>query len=136
MQYGEMIGVSASGLRAQSLRMRLAAENIANADSLGQGPGAAPYQRRMAQFAASGTGGPGGPRGVKVAAIVADQSAFPRDYDPGNPAADAAGYVRRPNVSIVLEQADLKEAQRSYSANIAAIEAARAMATRTVDLLR
>ncbi len=129
MDLSDTSRIAATGLRAQSLRMRIIAENIANADSVATTAGGDPYRRQMIQFRAN-------PDGVAVAGIARDRSAFVRRYEPGHPAADAAGYVLRPNVSLSIEQADMKEAQRSYSANLSAIEAARAMAMRTIDLLK
>lgn len=130
-----MLSVSSSGLRAQSLRMRVVAENMANADSVAKTPGGDPYRRRMTSFQAE-LGSMTEAGGVEVRGIVKDNSDFVRTYEPGHPAADADGYVLRPNVNLALEQADMKSAQRSYSANLNAIEAAKSMAMRTIDLLR
>ncbi|HWW65184.1 MAG TPA: flagellar basal body rod protein FlgC [Sphingomonadaceae bacterium] len=129
------IGVSASGLRAQSLRMRVIAENLANADSVAKTPGGTPYRRRVATFEAEVDRSTGATR-VKVDSIVPDKSDFNRVYQPGNPAADAAGYVLEPNVNNLIETADMKAAQRSYEANLNAIEAARGLTMRTIDLLK
>jgi len=127
--------VSASGLRAQSLRMRVIAENLANADSVSRTAGGDPYRRRLPTFKsevdrASGT------TGVKIQSVVSDKSAFQRVYQPGSPAADAAGYVKMPNVNSLVEAADMKAAQRSYEANLSAIEAAKSLTMRTIDLLK
>jgi flagellar basal-body rod protein FlgC len=129
------IAASASGLRAQSLRMKVIAENLANADSVATTPGGDPYRRKVATFksvvdAKAGTGG------VAVSGVTGDRTDFPRVYQPGNPAADAAGYVRTPNVNMLLESADMKAAQRAYEANLNAIESARSMTMRTLDLLK
>lgn len=121
--------ISASGLEAQSLRMRVIAENLANADSLATTPGGAPYRRKLVLFSPDKSG-------VEVAAVRRDSSSFARVYQPGHPAADSAGYVLRPNVSSLVESADMKAAQRSYEANLNAIEAARAMTLRTLDLIK
>jgi len=129
------VGVSASGLRAQSLRMRLIAENLANADSVARIPGGEPYRRRVASFA-SEVDRASGSAGVRVDAIESDPTPFVRQYNPGNPAADAKGYVQMPNVKGLVETADMKAAQRSYEANLGAIEAARALTMRTIDLLK
>lgn len=129
------LSISASGLRAQALRMRLIAENLANQDSVATAPGGQPYRRRVATFAAeidSATGA----NGVKVRSVAADKSDFSRVYMPGNPAADAAGYVLKPNVNGLVEAADMKDAQRSYEANLNAIEAAKMLTMRTIDLLK
>lgn len=129
------VQVSASGLRAQALRMRVIAENLANADSLATTPGGAPYRRRVVTFQ-SALDGKDGEGAVKVDGIVGDKSNFQRVYQPGNPAADTAGYVLKPNVNGLVEAADMKTAQRSYEANLNAIEAARSLTMRTIDLLK
>ena len=129
------INVSASGLRAQSLRMRLIAENLANADSVARTPGGDPYRRRVASFA-SEVDRSNGSAGVKVDGIENDKAPFQRVYNPGSPAADAKGYVLMPNVNGLVETADMKAAQRSYEANLSAIEAARTLTMRTIDLLK
>lgn len=127
--------VSASALRAQSLRMRLIAENLANADSVARTPGGEPYRRRVATFAAEVDRSTGA-AGVKVDGIESDPTAFRKSYQPSSPAADAKGYVQLPNVSGIVEMADMKAAQRSYEANLSAIEAARGLTMRTIDLLK
>ncbi|WP_374410569.1 flagellar basal body rod protein FlgC [Novosphingobium colocasiae] len=132
---GNSVQVSASGLRAQALRMRVIAENLANADSIATTPDGDPYRRRVATFAAEVDRATGATQ-VSVKSIDADKSAFGRVYQPGNPAADAEGYVESPNVDALIETADMKAAQRSYEANLNAIEAARGMSMRTVDLLK
>lgn len=129
------VQVSASGLRAQSLRMRVIAENLANADSVATTPGGDPYRRRVVTFQAE-VDRANGSQGVDVRGIVADRSDFQRVYQPGSPAADAAGYVLKPNVNSLVETADMKAAQRSYEANLNAIEAARGLTMRTIDLLK
>lgn len=125
--------ISASGLKAQSLRMRVIAENLANADSVAATPGRDPYRRKLAVFRPDAVGGG---EGVKVQAIARDRSEFGRVYEPGNPAADAQGYVKQANVNSLIETTDMKSAQRSYEANLNAIEAARGMTLRTIDLLK
>lgn len=129
------VNVSASGLRAQSLRMRLIAENLANADSVSRTPGGEPYRRRVASFA-SEVDRANGSAGVKVDTIENDPSPFQRVYNPGSPAADTKGYVQMPNVNGLFETADMKAAQRSYEANLSAIETARTLTMRTIDLLK
>jgi flagellar basal-body rod protein FlgC len=129
------VQVSASGLRAQSLRMRVIAENLANAESVARTPGGDPYRRRVATFKTELDRSTGG-MGVKVQSIQTDRSAFQRVYQPGNPAADAKGYVQLPNVNGLIETADMKTAQRSYEANLNAIEAAKSLTMRTIDLLK
>ena len=128
------LDVSASGLRAQALRMRVIAENLANAASVSATADGEPYRRRVATFQAELNANGG--MGVDVKGIRADQSELPRVYQPGHPAADEAGYVLMPNVSTLVEAADMKAAQRSYEANLNAIEAARNLTMRTIDLLK
>jgi flagellar basal-body rod protein FlgC len=135
MDLDASLGVSASGLRAQSLRMRTIAENLANQDSVADTPGGNPYRRKVVSFQAAVDRANGG-TGVKVKAIQNDQSDFVKVYQPGHPAADAQGYVLRPNVNGLIETADMKAAQRSYEANLNAIEAAKSLTMRTIDLLK
>lgn len=135
MDLRSSVDISASGLRAQSLRMRVIAENLANADSVGQTPGGDPYRRKVVTFEPD-LGGQDASQGVRVRDIIADRSAFQRVYQPGNPAADQQGYVKMPNVNSLIETADMRAAQRSYEANVNAIEAARSMTMRTIDLLK
>lgn len=135
MDLKSVVSVSASGLRAQSLRMRVIAENLANQSSVAQTPGGDPYRRRVATFAAEVDRATGATK-VAVKGVATDKSAFQRVYQPGNPAADAKGYVLMPNVNGLVETADLKAAQRSYEANLSAIEAAKGMTMRTIDLLK
>ncbi|MET3712583.1 flagellar basal-body rod protein FlgC [Sphingomonas trueperi] len=135
MDLDASLGVSASGLRAQSLRMRTIAENLANQDSVADTPGGNPYRRKVVSFQAAMDRATGG-TGVKVKAIQNDQSEFVKVYQPGHPAADAQGYVLRPNVNGLIETADMKAAQRSYEANLNAIEAAKSLTMRTIDLLK
>ena len=135
MDLKNSVDVSASGLRAQSLRMRIIAENLANADSVATTPGGEPYRRRVATFEAEVDRATGA-QGVRIRSIEGDDSAFQRVYQPGSPAADAAGYVLKPNVNGLVESADMKAAQRAYEANLSAIEAAKGLTMRTIDLLK
>jgi flagellar basal-body rod protein FlgC len=129
------LGISASGLRAQSLRMRVIAENLANQDSVSDTAGGDPYRRRVASFKAEVDRSTGG-MGVKIKSIENDKSDFTKVYQPGHPAADKDGYVLKPNVNGLIETADMKAAQRSYEANLNAIEAAKSLTMRTIDLLK
>ncbi|MEA1014156.1 flagellar basal body rod protein FlgC [Sphingosinicella sp. LY1275] len=135
MDLKDSVAVSTSGLRAQSLRMRVIAENLANADSVATTPGGQPYRRKVATFQAE-VDRANGAEGVKITGIEGDKSAFQRVYQPGNPAADAAGYVLKPNVNSLVEAADMKAAQRAYEANLNALEAAKSLTMRTIDLLK
>jgi flagellar basal-body rod protein FlgC len=129
------LGVSASGLRAQSTRLRVIAENVANADSTGTRPGEAPYRRKTISFE-SVLDEVTGLEQVEVGEIAPDPAPFPLAYEPGNPAADADGYVRRPNVNALVEMVDMREATRSYEANLKTLETSRDMLQRALDLLR
>lgn len=128
------MAAAASGLRAQTLRMRVAAENVANANSTSETPGGDPYRRRMPQLEERKL--QDGVRGVRVTGSVDDPSAFKLQYNPSHPAADASGYVKLPNVDPLIEMMDLREATRAYEANLNMIENARAMTTRALDMLR
>src|SRR4051812_932434 len=128
------IAVAASALRAQQQRMRVIAENIANAESIGTAPGADPYRRRMPTFEPKQI--QPGVTGVNMTGVREDQSAFKTTYDPGNPAADAKGYVKTPNVDGLIEALDMREASRAYEANLNVIETARNMQSRTLDILK
>ena len=127
------MAVAASALRAQQSRMRIIAENIANAESTAPLDGADPYRRQVPVFQ---TREIDGATGVELARVREDQGDFRLDYEPGHPAADAEGYVRRPNVDTLIEALDMREAQRAYEANLNVIETARAMEQRTLDLLK
>jgi flagellar basal-body rod protein FlgC len=134
MDLKDSLQISASGLRAQSLRMRIIAENLANSDSVARTPGGEPYRRRVPTFKSEVDRNTGA-AGVKIQSIEPDRTAFQRVYQPGSPAADGTGYVQMPNVNGLIEAADMKAAQRSYEANISAIEAAKRLTMRTIDLL-
>lgn len=135
MDLTRSLDVSAKGMAAQGTRLRVIAENIANSATTGSAPGADPYRRKTVTFQNTMDHATG-EAAVSVKKIGHDDSAFPRKYDPSSPAADAAGYVKTPNVSSFVEIMDMKEAQRSYSANLAVMETTRGMMTRTVDILR
>jgi flagellar basal-body rod protein FlgC len=134
MELKSMMAVSASALQAQSLRMRVIAENLANVDSVASDPGGDPYRRKVVTFKPVDIDGAG--QGVEVSRVDKDQSAFKRVMRPGSPAADAKGYVSLPNVNSAIEMADMQSAQRSYEANLSAIEAAKNLTMRTIDLLK
>jgi len=127
--------VAATGLNAQSARMRVIAENLANADSGAKTPEEDPYRRRIATFNTVLNRESGG-REVHVGRIAFDNSDFESRYEPGHPAADERGYVRYPNVNTLIEAMDLREAQRTYEANLNIVTATRQMVGRTIDILR
>lgn len=127
--------ISASGLEAQSSRLRVVSENLANARSTGDVPGADPYRRKTVSFAQE-LDRAAGVDMVEIKKIGVDQSDFRTEYDPGNPAADVNGVVKYPNVNILVEMADMREANRSYEANLQSIRQARDLINSTIDLLR
>jgi flagellar basal-body rod protein FlgC len=127
------MAVAASALKAQQSRMRVIAENIANADSTSDTAGGQPYRRQVPVFRAREVDGA---TGVALAEVRPDPGQFRRDYDPSHPAADAEGYALRPNVDTLVEAMDMREAQRAYEANLNVIETARAMEQRTLDILK
>ncbi|MCX7357499.1 MAG: flagellar basal body rod protein FlgC [Alphaproteobacteria bacterium] len=128
------ISAAASGMRAQQTRMRIAAENIANASSTGINPNEDPFRRRIPLLESTTLAS--GARGVKVEGTVNDMTEFREEYNPSHPAADERGYVRLPNVDTLVEMMDMREATRAYEANLNMIEAARTMTSRALDLLR
>lgn len=127
--------VAASGLDAQSQRLRIVSENLANAQSTGDAPGADPYRRKTVSFVAE-LDRATGTSSVQMGDVSRDKSAFPVEYQPGNAAADANGYVKMPNVNVLVEMADLQEANRSYEANLQVIRQARDLISMTIDLMR
>lgn len=127
--------ISASGMKAQGERLKTIAENLANADSMGKTPGADPYRRKTVNFK-SELDRALGANLVKAQKPQQDRSDFELKYDPGHPSANADGYVKMPNVKSVIEMADMREAQRTYEANLNAVDSAKQMLTRTIDLLR
>lgn len=129
------MSTAASGLRAQTVRIRVSAENIANADSTAQTPGEDPYRRKIPTFQ-SFVDRETGAGQVRVSGVFADQSPFSQKYDPSHPAADERGYVMTSNVSSLVEMADLREAQRAYEANLNVVDASRAMMMGIVQILK
>ncbi|MBR9825801.1 MAG: flagellar basal body rod protein FlgC [Alphaproteobacteria bacterium] len=127
--------ISASGLRAQSARMRIISENIANANSTAREPGGDPYRRQIPVFD-NELNEITGQMQVRMTDAIDDQSAFRLEYDPGHPAANEEGYVTTTNVSTLVEMMDMREAMRTYEANLNMIENHRRMQERTLDLLR
>jgi len=127
--------IAAAGHDAQPSRMRVVAENLANAQSTGGSPGADPYRRKTITFSAELDRLTGASL-VEVENIGRDMSAFRVEFDPSHPAADEAGYVKLPNVNMLIEMADMREAGRSYEADLQVIRQARHMISMTIDLLR
>ncbi|MHA1545507.1 MAG: flagellar basal body rod protein FlgC [Alphaproteobacteria bacterium] len=135
MELLKSIMVAASALRAQSSRMRIIAENLANADSVALKAGDKPYQRRISTFKTEFDRALG-VQTVRAGKPAVDRSEFPIRYMPGHPAANDKGYVRAPNVNGLIEAMDMRNAQRSYEANLNVITSARRMVQRTLDILR
>ena len=135
MSIGDSLTIAAAGMKAQSDRLRVVAENIANQDSIGSKPGELPYRRKLVVFQnvldkATGL------ETVKVVKRTFDMSEFDKKYQPSHPAADDQGYVLYPNVSSIVEMMDMREARRAYEANLGIIEVSKAMLNRTLELLR
>ena len=129
------MGIATSGLRAQAGRMRVISENIANADSTAQTAGGDPYRRKVPTFS-SALDRTLDAQLVSLGKIRPDPTAFRVKHDPGNPAADTAGNVKYPNVNSLVEMTDMRDAQRSYEANLNIISATRRMIQRTLDILK
>ncbi len=129
------IRISAAGMQAQGTRLRVISENIANSDSLAERPGEQPYRRKLVTFKNVLDRQLQAHR-VKIDKFVSDRSQFPKKYEPSHPAADANGYVDLPNVKPLVEMMDMREAQRSYEANLSVIEVSKRMLMRIIDLLR
>lgn len=127
--------IAGSGLEAQSTRLRIVSENIANARTTGDTPGADPYRRKTVTFGAE-MDKTSGATLVGVRKLGMDRSDFTSEYDPSNPAADERGIVKMPNVNMLIEMADMREANRSYEANLQSIKQSRDLISATIDLLR
>ena len=134
-EFQKAMQVATSGMIAQNVRVRVISQNIANAESLATSPGGAPYQRQTVSFK-NAMDRATGVEVVEVGRIGRDRTEFGRQFDPGHPAADANGYVLLPNVKPLIEMVDLRQAQRSYEANLRVVDVARTMVARTIDLLR
>ncbi len=127
--------IAGAGLEAQSTRLRVVSENLANAQSTGSAAGADPYQRKTVTFQGEFDRLLGASR-IAVKSIGNDPTPFQIEYDPGNPAADEDGNVKMPNVNMMIEMADMREATRSYEANLQMVKQVRTMTTMMLDLLR
>src|ERR1051325_2607795 len=133
--FDSSLRIAATGLHAQNARMRISAENLANADSTGKTPEEEPYRRRIPTFKAVMDADVGG-KIVEVGKIALDTTDFISRYVPGHPAAAAKCYVRYPNVNSRVETMDMREAQRSYEANLNVVTVTRSMLGRTLDILK
>ena len=135
MDISTALTISARGMQSQTTRLRVIAENLANQDTTGSSPGVSPYRRKTVTFA-NAVDRAAGAKLVQVKQVGRDGSEFPLRYDPSHPAADANGYVRAPNVNAMVEVMDMREAQRSYSANLAVMQVSRGMLARTLEMLK
>ncbi len=135
MEFDQSMKIAASGLRAQSGRMRIIAENVANADSTARTANGEPYRRKMPTFT-SKFDKELGAQTVQLGRVERDRSDFKMRYEPGHPAADGNGYVKYPNVEPLIESVDMREAQRSYEANLNIVTATRRMILKTLDILK
>jgi flagellar basal-body rod protein FlgC len=135
MDFLKSMAIAASGLRAQSGRMRVIAENVANADTTPSRQGEQPYRRKIVTFKER-MDNELGAKLVELGQIKRDRSEFKTRFEPGNPLADAEGIIKKPNVDTMIETLDMREAQRSYEANLNVITATRRMLTRTLEILR
>ena len=134
MDFSKSMAVAASGMRAQSERMKIIAENIANANSTSPTKDGDPYRRKIATISSEFDRELGAAT-VNAGKPVMDQTAFRTRYDPGNPNADAQGYVKLPNVDSLVEIMDMREAQRSYEADLNVMDSTKQMLAKTIDLL-
>lgn len=132
MDLDRALRISAAGMQAQSTRLRVVAENLANRDSTGEAPGAEPYRRKTITFGRRVDRSIGAET-VPVSQIGTAPGEFPLLHDPSHPAADERGYVKTPNVSSLIEMMDMREAQRSYGANIGVLETTRGMMSRSFE---
>lgn len=135
MDLFKSLTVAASGLRAQAGRMRVIAENIANAETTATTKGGDPYRRKVPTFQAA-LDKEMDVKTVQLGRVKRDQGAFRKSFEPGHPMADAEGYVKKPNVDSMIEMVDMREAQRSYEANLNVVSSTRRIIARTLDILR
>jgi len=127
--------ISGAGLRAQGQRLRIIAQNIANANSLATDPNGKPYRRKLITFRNEFDKALG-MEAVRAHKVRPDMSAFGKRFDPNHPAADADGYILTPNVNTLIEMTDMREAQRTYEANLSVIRSSKKMLTNAIDMLR
>ncbi len=135
MDLTKIMDISTSGMEAQGTRLKTIAENLANANSLSQTAGGDPYRRKIVTFK-NELDHATGENQVKVDKVLTDKSDFPTKYDPSNPSADATGYVKTPNVNSLVEAMDMREAERSYEANVNMVSVSKSMLLKTINLLQ
>ena len=135
MDFSNALDISAAGMKVQGARLRIIAENVANADTTATAPGGEPFRRKTILFQSEFDKALGAEL-VGIKGVKPDKSDFGRDHRPGHPAADAEGYVLTPNVNTLIEMTDMREAQRSYEANLRVMRTVRQMLEQTVSILR
>jgi flagellar basal-body rod protein FlgC len=135
MDLMKSIKISAAGMKVQGVRLKVIAENLANADSMSTVKGGDPYRRKIVNFE-NVLDDNIQANLVRVGSIDIDKAEFRKEFNPGHPAADKTGYIKLPNVNALVEMMDMREAQRSYEANLRIIDVSKRMISRTVDLLR
>ena len=134
MDLTQIMDISNSGMEAQGIRLKTIAENLANADSMPTTAGGDPYRRKLVTFQ-NHLDNATGENLVRVGSVTTDKTEFNQKYDPGNPAANAQGYVKTPNVNSLVEAMDMREAQRSYEANVQMISTSKSLLMKTINLL-
>ena len=134
MDLSSTFDISSSGMDAETARLRVVAENLANQDTTGSSPGADPYRRKTITFQPIEGGTAAG--GVDVEEIGSDATPFEQRYDPSNPAASPSGYVKLPNVNSFVEMMDMREAERAYNADLGVLQVGRTMFARTLEILK
>jgi len=135
MDFLKTLMISSAGLKVQTGRMRIIAENVANADSVSSTPGGDPYRRQIPTVTSKFDKALDAEM-VRLGKVMPDNSAFETKYEPNNPAADAKGNVKYPNVSPLIEMVDMQSAQRTYEANLNVVSSTRSMLQKTIDILR
>lgn len=135
MDLSKAMELAALGMKAQGVRMRVISENLANANTTGKAEGEDPYRRQLVTFK-NVLDRSSGVKKVEVDKVITDKSDFRMQYDPNHPAADEKGYVKLPNVNTLIEVSDMREAQRTYEANLGIVEMSKSMLMRTIDMLR
>lgn len=135
MDLSKTLNISSAGMDAQATRLRVVAENLANQETTGSAPGIAPYQRQTVTFQNKHDSSLG-IETVSVKQVGRDTTAFPKRFDPANPAADPQGYVQTPNVDSFVELMDMRDAQRTYEANLSVLQVTRGMLSRTIAMLK
>ena len=135
MDFSNSLDIAAAGMKVQGARLRVIAENVANADTTATEPGGEPYRRKTILFGSEFQKHLDAEL-VTVKGVHTDKGEFGRTYRPDHPAADEKGYIQTPNVNTLIEMTDMREAQRSYEANLRVMRSVRQMLEQTVSILR